>query len=292
MLFTVFTPTYNRAYSLRRLYESLKRQSFRDFEWLIVDDGSSDNTSEIIEEFIKERFLAINYIYQANGGKHRAINKGALHAKGELFFIVDSDDYLPVASLQIISDYYAQVRGDSCFAGVCGLKCYEDGEPTGGYMSDEFSDWRPQNRIYRGDMAEVFKSDIIRKYPFPDFEGEKFCPEVLVWNRIGENYLMRYFNKCVYICEYLPDGLSRAIVRIRIRSPKYASETSRELLFMDIPIKKKLKESINFWRFYPYIKGKAFPKIPLYSWLMLPLGIGMLIKDLMTIHKDKRPQRM
>ena len=94
-MITVFTPTYNRAYSLPRLYESLQKQTFKDFEWLIVDDGSTDNTVDMVTGWSKEGKLTIRYIQMTNGGKHRAINKGVALAKGKLFFIVDSDDWLP-----------------------------------------------------------------------------------------------------------------------------------------------------------------------------------------------------
>lgn len=290
MLITVFTSTYNRARLLHRLYNSLKQQSFKDFEWLIVDDGSLDNTKEIINTFIAEGILDIKYVYQENGGKHRAINRGSQMARGELFFIVDSDDYLVVDSLSTIKEYYCQIRYDNKFAGVCGLKCYDDGIPTGGFMSQEFMDRNPLNREYKGDMAEIIRTDIIRRFQFPDFPGEKFCPEALLWYRISKDYILRYFNKNIYICEYLEDGLSNAIVRIRMQSPKYASLASQVCLSMDIPIKKKIKESINFWRFYLHIKDKQFPKIPFYSWFLLPLGFFMLIKDELTFNKDRRPQ--
>lgn len=286
MLFTVFTSTYNRAYSLRRLYESLKRQSISDFEWLIVDDGSYDNTRSLVEEFISEKILNINYIYQINGGKHRAINNGLLHAKGELFFNVDSDDYLLADSLLIISQYFDQIKQNCRFAGVCGLKCFENGEPTGGYLSQDFYDWSPLIRPYRGDMAEVFRTDIARRYPFPDYEGENFCPEGIVLNRIGKDYLLRYFNRKIYICEYLSDGLTKAAIQNRIRCPRYATELSRESLFLNIPIKRKIKESINFWRFYLYIRDKQFPKIPLYTWFMFPLGIVMILRDKLILKQE------
>lgn len=291
MLFTVFTPTFNRAYSLRRLYESLKRQSVSDFEWLIVDDGSCDNTRALVEEFISENVLNINYVYQTNGGKHRALNNGVLHAKGELFFNVDSDDYLLEDSLQNISEYYNQIKHDNHFAGVCGLRCFENGEPVGGYLTQEFHDWSPLNRPYQGDMAEVFKTDVVRRYPFPDIKGENFCPEGIVLNKIGSDYLLRYFNRKIYICAYLSDGLTKAAIQNRIRCPRYATESSRESLFMNIPIKRKIKESINFWRFYLYIQDKKFPKIPMYSWFMFPFGIAMILRDKVILNKDNHRQK-
>ena len=99
MFITVFTPTYNRGYLLPRLFSSLRNQSFKDIEWLIVDDGSTDNTHDVVMAFIEENIIPIRYVFKRNGGKHQAINEGVKHAKGELFFIVDSDDMLPTNAL-------------------------------------------------------------------------------------------------------------------------------------------------------------------------------------------------
>ena len=110
MLITVFTPTYNRAHLLQMLYDSLCKQTFNDFEWLIVDDGSKDDTESVVNTFIAEDRLDIRYIKQSNGGKHRAINRGVAEANGDLFFIVDSDDYLSNNGLELIEYYYEQIK--------------------------------------------------------------------------------------------------------------------------------------------------------------------------------------
>ena len=122
MLVTIFTPTYNRAYRLTALYESLCSQTCKDFEWLIVDDGSSDNTEELVNGWINENKIDIRYIKQQNGGKHRAINNGVKNARGILFFIVDSDDILPDNSIDRVAVHYKMIEGKSEFGGLCGLK--------------------------------------------------------------------------------------------------------------------------------------------------------------------------
>ena len=126
-MITVFTPTYNRAKLLPRLYESLCEQTYRGFEWLIVDDGSKDDTCEVVESFMNRNDnengnnnFPIRYIYQENGGKHRAINHGVREAKGELLLIFDSDDSLPDNSLELITKVYSQIKDDESFGGVCG----------------------------------------------------------------------------------------------------------------------------------------------------------------------------
>ena len=127
-LITVFTPAYNRGYIIGKLYESLRRQSFRDFEWLVVDDGSTDDTGTLLAGFIAENKIPIRYFRQENGGKHRAINRGVREARGELFFIVDSDDHLADDALERVAFHYGNVRNDANFAGVSGVCAAESGE--------------------------------------------------------------------------------------------------------------------------------------------------------------------
>lgn len=213
--FTVFTPTYNRAYTLTRLYESLKVQSYKSFEWLIVDDGSTDNTESLIKSFIDEKpFFNIKYIKTVNGGKHRAINKGLPHAKGELVFFLDSDDWLLNNSLQLIVEEEIKIlpKDKSKVAAIEGLKCYTDGKIIGTTFNGDFiySPYIGRTKYnISGDKAEVYYTDIVKKYPFPEYANEKFATERLVWNQIShDGYIIRWFNKPIQYCEYLDDGLT------------------------------------------------------------------------------------
>ena len=299
MLITVFTPTYNRAHLLTRLYESLKAQTCQDFEWIIVDDGSTDNTEEVVQSWLhpasppqsplkwgSAEFCSfpIYYIRQPNGGKHRAINRGVQEAQGELFFIVDSDDKLPVDALERISHYYNQINNDNRFAGVCGLRCYYDGGKVGGEqpfdtIDCDMLDIRVRYHI-KGDMAEAFRISVLKEDPFPEFEGERFCPEALVWNRIAQKYVMRYFYENIYECEYQPDGLTSKIVKIRMNSPIASVTHYQELNSYDVPLKEKVKAAINYWRFRACVpKGKRVPKLPWYWFWCKPLGYLMHLRD-------------
>ena len=223
MLITVFTPTYNREQLLSRLFTSLQEQSFKDFEWLIVDDGSTDNTHDVVQKFVEEGIVPIKYVFKRNGGKHRAINEGVKHAKGELFFIVDSDDMLPPDALKRVAEVYQQIKGDRDFGGVAGVDAYPDGRIVGSGLPAPVIDCNSINIRSKyhvaGDLSEVFRTDVMREFPFPEIEGEKFCPEVLVWNRIARKYKLRYFNEAIYIAEYQPEGLTARIVEIRMKSP-------------------------------------------------------------------------
>lgn len=227
MRITVFTPTYNRAYSLSRLFESLKAQSFHDFEWVIVDDGSSDNTSEVVSGFMKETpFFEIKYRKTENGGKHRAINRGMDLVSGDLFLVMDSDDWLREDALEWIDRVENSIPSDRKkeFAGVYGLKCYPNGTLIGSTFDGEMLDASYfERRKYRllGDKAEAYYSEILRKYPFPEFEGEKFCTECLVWDQIAATGLkLRFFNQKICFCEYLEDGLTRMGNLLYARNPK------------------------------------------------------------------------
>lgn len=227
MRITVFTPTYNRAYSLPRLYESLKAQTFHDFEWVIVDDGSADNTEEVVNGFISDKpFFAIKYKKTENGGKHRAINRGMELVDGELFLVMDSDDWLREDALEWIDKVEMSIPQDQKkeFGGVYGLRVHTDGSIIGStFVGDTLDATYFERGKYSisGDKAEVYYSRLMRKYPFPEFKGEKFCTECLVWDQIAaEGLKLRFFNEGIYFCEYLEDGLTHAGNMLYARNPK------------------------------------------------------------------------
>ena len=365
MLITVFTPTYNRAHLLPRLYESLCKQTFKDFEWLIVDDGSTDETREVIENFnfnvngngnngngngnenndilslapsnlegelkvgnenensnfnvnfnkgddsndkqinphnlcnqceIYEKSFPIRYIYKANGGKHTAINKGVAEAKGELFFIADSDDMLPVNALEDVAKMYEGIKRDNSFAGVCGLDGTFDGKVIGSGLPQDIMDESSlcirMKYGVTGDMKEVFKTCVLKEFPFPEIENERFCPEVLLWNRIATKYKLRYFNKVIYLAEYQSDGITSGIVKARMRSPIASMMTYAEMTrYSNVPFMQKIKAAINYWRFrFCYnrndnktIKDTIWNKIPTINWywiIAMSLGYAMHRRDI------------
>lgn len=287
MLITIFTPTYNRADKLIALHKSLLSQTVKGFEWVIVDDGSLDHTKKLVDSFKAATNFSITYIYQKNGGKHRAINQGVKIAQGDLFFIVDSDDFLPQPAVETLIAIYENHKHLPAFGGVAGRKSYFDGKLVG--SSDSFEnifsnalDIRYKYHI-QGDLAEVFKTKVLKEFPFPEIDNEKFCPEALVWNRIAQKYKLLYFNKNVYHCEYLPDGLTAKIVKIRMTSPMASMLTYSELESYNVPIKEKIKANINFWRFSFNSHQSIFTKLKrvilLFSIVGMPLGLIMFIKD-------------
>lgn len=289
MTITIFTPTYNRAYILPALYESLCYQTCKDFEWIIVDDGSTDNTEKLVKSWLSELIFPIHYIRQKNGGKHRAINRGVQEANGELFFIVDSDDILPSDSVERIINQYASIKGDASFGGVCGLKAYFNGEKVGGecdfgLLDCTSIDFRFKLNM-RGDMAEVIRTSVLKEFPFPEIDNEKFCPEALVFNRIALKYKLRYFYERIYLCEYLEDGLTASIVKIRMNSPIASCICYEEQAALQVPFKIKLRSAINYWRFWACLSNHRIPYISFKWWWTMPVGLLMHFKDNIQVKK-------
>lgn len=288
---SILTPTYNRGKLLLPLYESLKNLTFEDFEWLIVDDGSEDDTEQYalswIADNIQNAEFPIRYIKKSNGGKHTAINRGVREANGELILILDSDDTLPEDSLATIAQYYEQCKGYKDCAGVCGLMAHHDGQLIGtGFPKDPMYESALQFRYAEkgnvtGDLLEVYKTSVMREFPFPEIENEKFCPESLVWNRIANKYKLFCFNKVIYYRDYLEGGLTSKIVRIRMNSPIASTMTYAEMLDYNISLKWKIRSAINYWRFKYCITNKSL-KAPAVKWYWKAfqiIGLIMHLKD-------------
>ena len=288
---SILTPTYNRGKLLLPLYDSLKNLTFKDFEWLIVDDGSEDDTEQYalswIAHNIQNAEFPIRYIKKSNGGKHTAINRGVREANGELILILDSDDTLPSDSLATIAQYYEQCKGYKDCAGVCGLMAHHDGQLIGtGFPKDPMYESALLFRYAEkgnvtGDLLEVYKTSVMREFPFPEIENEKFCPESLVWNRIANKYKLFCFNKVIYYRDYLDGGLTSKIVRIRMNSPIASTMTYAEMLDYDISLKWKIRSAINYWRFRYCITNKSLevPKVKWYWKAFQIIGLIMHLKD-------------
>ena len=282
---TVFTSTYNRAYLLPRLYESLIHQTYTDFEWLVIDDGSIDDTKRLVQQWAQEQKITIRYYYQANGGKHRAINRGVELAHGELFFIVDSDDYLPTDSLALLVTYYQQIKDNSRFAGVAGMRAYPHGERickrfTTDVLDADSVTFRQKHKM-RGDIAEAFKTNVLRKYPFPEFIGEKFVTEDVVFNEIAKTYLLRHFNANIYICQYLEDGLSHHLRQLHRQSPQGTMlYYSHQICDERFGVQRHVLDAISFWRYLVCYHGKK-PRLPWWCYLLKPVGYLFYLYDVL-----------
>lgn len=231
---TVFTPTYNRAYTLHKCYESLKKQTCKQFIWLIVDDGSTDNTKELVEEWIDEGQVTIQYYQKSNGGKSSAHNMGVELTNTELFVCVDSDDYLINYAVEKVVEYWNKNK-DNNAAGIVALKGHEKGKPIrthipkGVMRSTLYELYNKHN--FKGDTMLIYRAQILKKHLFPNIKGEKFVPEAYVYDQIDSSYDLLLLNEVLYICEYLEDGYTHNFKKIIIQNPKgYAMYYAQRML--------------------------------------------------------------
>lgn len=203
MKFTVFTPTYNRAHTLGRVFQSLKGQSFKDFEWLIVDDGSTDPTKTIVESWKKEADFPIKYRFQKNQGKHIAINVGTSLASGEFFLIADSDDSFPSNALEIFNEVWncIPLTERNKFSGVTGLCAYENGEIVGNKFPQDYCVSNTSEMVYKfkiiGEKWGFHKTSVLKKFQFPKLDGFNFYAEGVIWSQIGKHYNTMFVNRVV-----------------------------------------------------------------------------------------------
>lgn len=293
---TVFTPTYNRAYCLEKLYLSLKEQKYKNFEWLVIDDGSTDETESLFKKWTKNKNdFEIRYVKVKNGGKQRAINKALELAKGKMFFIVDSDDYLPNDSIYMIKEFEKTISNADNFAGISGYRGYDENKTIGKKIKKEFIDCTNNERnIYNllGDKAEAYYTDLLKRYKFPEIIDEKFVSENVVWNRIGyDNLKIRWFNKIIYYCDYLEDGLTNQGVKLYKKNPiGYLIFIRNTINYTNVSLKEKLQ---HYYGYYDAVKENLeFKDIATnlqISKLMLNFVISVKkIKDVIRRRKNEK----
>lgn len=255
-MLTIFTPVYNREETLTRLYESLLRQTSKDFQWVVVDDGSTDGSGELIKKFKINAPFEIVYKYVENGGKMRAINMGVSLALGEFFLIVDSDDYITDNCVEQVLTYgktLPKSLGGMIFRKIDMKSQNISGKP----YPKKVIDSSPIEIVYKlgiiGDKAEVFRTELLKENPFKVYEGEKFIPEALVWVKIGEEHKMRYIDEGIYYFEYLEDGYTKNFKKLMQNNPRGFKEYYKAMISYPLPLKNKLKFLIRYMQVKYYI---------------------------------------
>lgn len=225
-LITVLTPTYNRKKFLPKLFDSLCSQNSDNWVWLIVDDGSTDGTADLLQKWVNEYPDKVYYIIKSNGGKHTAINVGLKEVNTPLVFIVDSDDTLLQTAISTIEEYhaiYGMKKEEEQLCGFSFLRVFSNGEINAGeYADDNIISTYAEQRINvgdTGDKAEVFYTDILKKFPFPVFKQETFLPEDSVWMAMSGTYRLVFANRKIYICDYHEGGLTKTGRYMKIHSP-------------------------------------------------------------------------
>ncbi|MHA7856177.1 glycosyltransferase family 2 protein [Marinobacter shengliensis] len=235
-MITVLTPTFNRAHTLPKLFDSLMKQSVSGFEWLVIDDGSSDGTSELVDGFREAAPFPVRCLVKKNGGKHTALNEGVKAAADDWVFIVDSDDMLVEEAIQKVETALSEFGCDS-LVGLGFRTMFPSGKVNGvvwGSVSNLRTTPSEAPHIFRGDLAYIFRRSKMAAHPFPVIPGERFVPELFIWNKISDEGEIIYFpNTPIYICEYLEDGYSQNFKRNLRKNPRgfgihYRAQIGRE----------------------------------------------------------------
>ncbi|SDM77741.1 glycosyltransferase family 2 protein [Bacillus sp. OK048] len=261
-LLTVFTPTYNRAYTLHLCYESLKRQKSKDFVWLIIDDGSTDNTRGLVERWILEKAIPIRYHFQDNQGMHGAHNTAYELIDTELNVCIDSDDYMADDAVEKIKNFWNKF-GCKKYAGIVALDASPDGEIIGTKMPGNLKDSTLSN-LYakhkvKGDKKLVYRSELTRETPpYPIFPGEKYCPLSYKYILIDQEYPLLVLNEILCYVEYLEDGSSMNIIRQYKKNPRSFSFFRMIAMAHAPSFKERFRESIHYVSSNIMIKNSKF----------------------------------
>ena len=277
---TVFTPAYNRAHTLPRAFEALKKQSDKRFVWLIVDDGSTDNTREVVEVFQKEDCgFKIEYVYKENGGMHTAHNLAYKLIKTELNTCIDSDDTIGDEAVGKILDFWEK-NGSDEFAGIVGFDTDFDGNVIGTRFPENLKK-TTLGAYYKnggsGDKKLVYRTDVVKKYPpYPEYEGEKLVPLGSLYTLIDQDYELLVLDEALCRVEYQPDGSGASIFRQYRQSPKgFAYSRIIRMKYSD-SFKERATGAIHYVSSCIFAREKHFlKKSPkkLLTVLMIPFGV-------------------
>lgn len=286
VLITVFTPLYNRAKSIYKVYESLCQQSCYDFEWLVINDGSTDNSDIIMNEILQNHnsSFPISYFYQENKGLTRTINKALELAKGILLFRLDSDDYALSDAIQNISDCYSLIIDDNSLCSITFLSQRCNGQVNGIHPFSEitrsnFAEYRDKYRA-KGDRAEVMKIDVYKNFKYPEIFGEKFCPEGVVWNRLAMQYDTLYIPKAIYVKGDYDDSITANVYQCLRRNAKGVTLYYKEIVINShFTFRYRFINAIKFYRYAFYAKVPLFKEIPICMTVAFPIALIVIARD-------------
>lgn len=284
IILTVFTPAYNRAHTITRTYESLLNQNCKDFIWLIVDDGSADNTAELVKQWQKkDNGFEIQYIYKENGGMHTAHNTAYENIHTELNVCIDSDDCMGENAVKIILEKWEEVK-DKGYAGIIGL----DADMNGNIIGSGFPDGLEETTVIgyysaggSGDKKLVYRTDVINKYPpYPVFEGEKYVALSYKYRLIDQSYKMAVLDKVLCNVDYQADGSSNTMWKQYLRNPKGFAFWRKVCMEHPESVKRLITDCIHYCSSSFIAKnGKYISQSPkkLLTVLCTPLGLVMTI---------------
>jgi len=295
MLTTIFTATYKGEHLLPALFNSLMRQSNKNFEWILVNDASPDNTDDVVREMQKQAdFPFYYYKKETNGGKTTAVNLAIQSAKGEMWLMVDHDDFLSDDAIEVINQYYPQIKDDENLCAVAFLRHHFNGKPVGTQKNPDniitdFCSYRTVLKI-NGDRAEVVKTDYFRKFcPIPTFENENNCFDGYIWLMLAKEYNSLFIaNKNpIYYCEYLPTGRSSIGT---YKTPKGDMLSWNLLASMkQTDILQKTDAFIHYWQQFLFIKNMRFSKAyknQSHKWGVMVLPLAWIKYSIIKLFKN------
>ena len=278
---TIFTPAFNRAHLLPRLYESLCNQTCQDFDWLVVDDGSSDDTKALVSGWITENKIPITYIYQQNQGMHGAHNTAYRNIKATLNTCIDSDDYMPLNGVALILSKWETIDQKK-YAGIIGLDALESGAILGSKFTTEFTTLEDfYNNGGTGDKKLVYRTEIITKYPeYPIFEGERYVGLGTKYLFVDKDYQMATLNEVLVIVDYQPTGSSNTMFYQYMKYPKGFIYNRITTMRYSKSTKRKFIEAIHYISSCIILKRSNFLKDSsekLLTLLAVPFGVALYL---------------
>ena len=300
--FSIFIPTYNREKLLPRAFQSIERQSFQDFHVIIIDDGSSDQTKDLVAQWSQRVAFPVIYHWQKNQGKHAAHNAALTYLNSELTVILDSDDMLAPDILAKLKAYWEAIpeAERDCFAAVEGLTAHLTGEVAGDrFPKDVFdSNYIEIRKKYgvRGDKKNAVRSDVLKAFPYPQFPGERHIRPSILWERIANEYKTRYVNEVIQLIEYQPTGLSSNRFALRMKNPQgfrycYLEQINQRA---DAYTSKELLDSYIKYVRYSFHSGiGVFAQLKdiRFSWLWLvslPVGYFKYLSDQVRLKRSQK----
>jgi len=282
---TVFTPTYNRAYCLNQVYQSLVQQTKQDFLWLVIDDGSTDNTKELVESWALEQKIDIQYHYQENLGMHGGHNAAYRIIETELNVCIDSDDFMPHDAIEKILEHYPTIKDNPKYAGLVGLDANKKGAIIGTKIPEKIKettlyDLYNTHRV-QGDKKLVYRTDVIKKYPeYPIFEGERFVPLGYLYQLIDQEYTLYPVNEVFCIVEYMEDGSSMNMLKQYRRHPQGFAFSRKNRMELAKNFQDGFKNAIHYVSSSLFIKNWSFLKESpkkLMTFFAIPPGIVLYL---------------
>ncbi|MCX2719861.1 glycosyltransferase family 2 protein [Lentiprolixibacter aurantiacus] len=278
---TVFTPTFNRAYCLHQCYNSLLRQSEKDFIWLVIDDGSTDNTRELVNSWIKESKIHIQYHYQENQGMHGGHNAAYRLINTPLNVCIDSDDYMPPKAVEIILKNWYRIKDKPEFAGLVGLDADKQGQIIGSKIPEHLNETTLYDLYHfegvKGDKKLVYRTDVVKKYPpYPIYKGERFVPLGYLYQLIDQDFVLLPLNEILCIVEYMPDGSSLNMLKQYRRHPNGFGFTRVSGMRLAKTQQDLFKNAVHYVSCAIFTKNRAFLKESpkkLATLLAIPFGI-------------------